>query len=169
MESPFKSIRIKGKGEKAKYMFKSQDITEIVKQAQKDIEETRPQIKFEWEDCVAKDGSSFKFSKIQFEGVNFGISLGKALETKENEKFFLWVYRILPPDSDFPKYSDCVWFEDISANNFDEAMEYVESKKQLIHRAMCANIGRLRMFDKQIFDKLRESMEEFIKKQKGNK
>ena len=40
-------------------------------------------IQFKWEDCVAKDGSSFKFSKIQFEGVNFGISLGKALETKE--------------------------------------------------------------------------------------
>lgn len=122
------------------------------------------EIQFKWEDCVAKDGNSFKFSKIQFEGVNFGISLGKTtLETKENEKFSLWVYRILPPDSDCPKFSDCVWFEHISANNFDEAMEYVESKKQLIHRAMCANIERLRMFDE--FLKL---MEEFIKKQKGN-
>lgn len=117
-------------------------------------------IQFKWEDCIAKDGNSFKFSKIQFEGVNFGISLGKStLETKENEKFFFWVYRIIPPNPDCPKFSDCVWFEHISANNFDEAMEYVESKKKAIHMAMCVNIERIIMFDK-----LRESMEEFIKK-----
>ena len=48
-------------------------------------------------------------------------------------------------------------------------MEYVESKKEAIHRAMCVNIERIKIFDKQIFDKLRESMEEFINKQKGNK
>lgn len=123
------------------------------------------EIQFKWEDCVAKDGSSFKFSKIQFEGANFGISLGKeTLETKENEKFFFWVYRIIPPNFDYPKYSDSVWFECIPVNNFDEAMEYVESKKQLIHRAMCTNIGRIRMFDE-----FRKFTEEFIKKQKGNK
>lgn len=122
------------------------------------------EIQFKWEDCVAKDGNSFKFSKIQFEGANFGISLGEAtLETKENEKFFFWVYRIIPPNSDYPKYSDNVWFEYIPVNNFDEAMEYVESKKQLIHRAMCTNIERIKMFDE-----FRKLMEEFIKKQKGN-
>lgn len=127
------------------------------------------EIQFKWEDCVAKDGNSFKFSKIQFEGVNFGISLGKAtLETKENEKFFLWVYRIIPPNSDYPNLSDSVWFEYIPANNFDEAIEYIERKKQLIHRAMCVYIERIKIFDKQIFDKLRESMEEFIEKQKEN-
>ena len=36
------------------------------------------EIKFNWEDCTAKDGNTFKFSKIAFEGVDFGISLGKA-------------------------------------------------------------------------------------------
>ena len=111
-------------------------------------------IQFKWEDCVAKDGNSFKFSKIQFEGVDFGVSLGRAtLATKENEKFFLWVYRTIPLNSDYPNFSDSVLFEYIPANNFDEAMEYVESKKEAIHRAMCANIERIK-----IFDKLRESM-----------
>lgn len=122
-------------------------------------------IQFKWEDCIAEDGNTFKFSKIRFEGVDFGISLGKAtLETKENEKFFLWVYRIIPPKSDYPNFSDSVLFEYIPANNFDEAMEYVENKRETIRLAMCVNIERIIMFDK-----LRESMEEFIKKQKGNK
>lgn len=121
-------------------------------------------IQFKWEDCIAKDGNSFKFSKIQFKGVDFGVSLGRAtLETKENEKFFLWVYRITPLSPACPDFLGTAYWGYIPANNFDESMEYVESKKQLIHRAMCANIERLRMFDK-----LRESMEEFIKKQKGN-
>lgn len=121
-------------------------------------------IQFKWEDCIAKDGNTFKFSKIRFEGVDFGISLGReALATKENDKFFFWVYRIIPPNSDYPNLSDSVWFEYIPANNFDEAMEYVESKKKAIRRAMCVNIERIIMFDK-----VRESMEEFIKKQKGN-
>lgn len=121
-------------------------------------------IQFNWEDCVAKDGNTFKFSKIRFEGVDFGISLGKAtLETKENEKFFFWVYRIIPPNFDYPNFSDSVWFEYIPANNFDEAMEYVESKKQLIHRAMCVNIERIAIYE------LRKSLEEFIKKQKEDR
>lgn len=123
-------------------------------------------IQFKWEDCVAKDGNTFKFSKIRFEGVDFGISLGKAtLETKENEKFFLWVYRTTPLSPDYPDYWDSVWSEfDISANSFDEAMEYVKSKREIIRLAMCANIERIIMFDK-----AREAMEEFIKKQKEDR
>ena len=117
-------------------------------------------IQFNWEDCVAKDGNTFKFSKIRFEGVDFGISLGKAtLETKENEKFFLWVYRTTPLSPDCPDFLGSAYLGYIPSNSFDEAMEYVESKKQLIHRAMCANIGRLRMFNE-----FRKLMEEFIKK-----
>lgn len=121
------------------------------------------EIQFKWEDCIAKDGNSFKFSKIRFEGVDFGVSLGKAtFKTKGKEEFFLWVYRSTPLSPDYPDYWDPVWFEYIPANNFDEAMEYVESKKQLIHRAMCVNIERIAIYE------LRKSIEKFIKKQKGN-
>lgn len=123
-------------------------------------------ILFKWEDCVAKDGNTFKFSKIRFEGVDFGISLGKApFAVKENEKFFLWVYRSTPLSPDYPDYWDSVWSKfDISANSFNEAMEYVENKRETIRLAMCANIERIK-----IFDKVREAMEEFIKKQKEDR
>ena len=122
------------------------------------------EIQSKWEDCVAKDGNSFKFSKLHFEGVKFGISLGKAtLETKENEKFSLWVHRITPLSPACPDFLGTAYLGYMPANNFDEAMEYVESKREIIHRAMCVNIERIK-----ISDKLRESMEEFIKKQKGN-
>ena len=117
------------------------------------------EIQFKWEDCVAKDGTSFKFSKLQFEGVNFGISLGKAtLETKENEKFFLWVYRTTPLSPACPDFLGTAYLGYMPANNFDEAMEYAKSKREVICRAMYVNIERIK-----IFDKLRESMEEFIK------
>lgn len=119
-------------------------------------------IQFKWEDCIAKDGNTFKFSKIQFEGVDFGISLGKVcIRRRKNEKFFLWVYRTTPLSPDYPDYWDSVWSEYISANSFNEAMEYVENKRETIRLAMCANIERIIMFDK-----ARKSMEEFIKKQK---
>lgn len=123
------------------------------------------EIQFKWEDCVAKNGDVFKFSKIRFEDVDFGVSLGKTtFETKEKEKFFLRVYRSTPLSPDYPDYWDSVWSEfDISANSFNEAMEYVENKRETIRLAMCANIERIIMFDK-----VREAMEEFIKKQKGN-
>lgn len=123
------------------------------------------EIKFNWEDRVAEDGNAFKFSKIRFEGVDFGISLGKAtLETKENEKFFLWVYRLTPPSPCYPDYWNSVWSEfGISANSFNEAMEYVENKREAIRLAMCVNIERIRLFGKVL-----EATEEFIKKQKGN-
>lgn len=124
------------------------------------------EIQFKWEDCVAKDGNTFKFSKIRFEGVDFGISLGKApFAVKENEKFFLWVYRSTPLSPDYPDYWDSVWSEfDISANSFNEAMEYVENKRETIRLAMCANIARITTFNN-----LCDSMKEFIKKQKEDR
>lgn len=123
-------------------------------------------IQFKWEDCIAKDENTFKFSKIQFEGVDFGISLGKApFAVKENEKFFLWVYRLTPPSHCYPDYWNSVWSEfGISANSFNEAMEYVENKRETIRLAMCANIERIRLFGKVI-----EATEEFIKKQKEDR
>lgn len=122
------------------------------------------EIKFNWEDRVAEDGNTFKFSKIRFEGVDFGISLGKAtLETKENEKFFLWVYRTTPLSPDCPDFLGSAYLGYIPANSFDEAMEYVKSKREVIRRAMYVNIARIT-----IFNNLCDSMKEFIKKQKGN-
>lgn len=122
------------------------------------------EIKFNWEDRVAEDGNAFKFSKIRFEGVDFGISLGKAtLETKENEKFFLWVYRTTPLSPDCPDFLGSAYLGYIPANSFDEAMEYVKSKREVIRRAMYVNIARIMIYD------VRKAMEEFIKKQKGNK
>ena len=50
------------------------------------------------------------------------------------------------------------------ANDFDEAMEYVKSKREIIRRAMYVNVERIK-----ISDMLRESMEEFIKKQKEDR
>ena len=121
-------------------------------------------IKFNWEDCVAKDGNTFKFSKIRFEGVDFGISLGKAtLETKENEKFLLWVYRTTPLSPDCPDFLGSAYLGYIPANSFDEAMEYVKSKREVIRRAMYVNIARIT-----IFNNLCDSMKGFIKKKKGN-
>lgn len=122
------------------------------------------EIQFKWEDCVAKDGNTFKFSKIRFEGVDFGISLGKAtLETKENEKFFLWVYRTTPLSPDCPDFLASAYLGYIPANSFDEAMEYVKNKRETIRLAMCANIARITTFNN-----LCDSMKEFIKKKKGN-
>ena len=122
-------------------------------------------IQFKWEDCVAKDGNTFKFSKIRFEGVDFGISLGKAtLETKENEKFFLWVYRTTPLSPDCPDFLGSAYLGYIPANSFDEAMEYAKSKREVIRRAMYVNIARITTFNN-----LCDSMKEFIKKQKEDR
>lgn len=96
--------------------------------------------------------------------MDFGVSLSVQMpKTKENEKFFLWVYRIMPPNSYYPDFYDSVWLESIPADNFYEAMEYVENKKELIRRAIYANIERIMMFDECL-----GAIKKFIEKQKGN-
>lgn len=114
MKSPFKAIRIKGKGEKAKYMFGSQDITEMVKQAQKDIEETRPQIKFEWNNRYESFDSMF----FKVMGYDFGITVAKS---PISHCFRYIIFR--------GGENEILHFEEILANNISEAKKTVESQQ----------------------------------------